>query len=203
MPALTIVVLISGNGANLQAIIDAKRQGLPVDIRAVISNQADAFGIVRAKKAHIPVQIVSHSDYPSRDTFEAALKQTIDRYSPQTIVLAGFMRKLCSTFVAHYAGHIINIHPSLLPQYPGLHTHRRVLAAGDQEHGASIHFVTDAVDAGPLICQARLKVHPEDTEDSLKYRVQQLEHFIYPKVLEWLARGRLILQDHQVLLDGQ
>ena len=206
MENLPIVILISGQGTNLQTIIDAttgEDPPLPVKILAVISNQADAFGIIRATRADIPTHILPHKNYPHRAAFEKALQAKIDEYAPKLVVLAGFMRKLGPNFVKHYHGRLINIHPSLLPKYPGLHTHQRVLAAGDQEHGATVHYVDDTVDAGPIICQGRFKVHPEDTADRLKQRVQPLEYLIYPQVLLWIASHRLELKDDHVFLDGQ
>ncbi len=203
MSQLPIVILISGQGTNLQAIIDATKKGLPVDIRAVISNRANAYGLTRAREAGIPTQIISHQDYSSRADFEEALQAGIDQYTPKVVVLAGFMRKLGSDFVKHYQGRMINIHPSLLPKYPGLETHRRVLEAGDKEHGVSIHFVTEEVDGGPIICQARLTVTPDDDEESLSQRVHKLEHTVYPQVLQWLSDGILTLRGQEVYLDSQ
>jgi phosphoribosylglycinamide formyltransferase-1 len=204
MKPLNIIVLISGNGSNLQAIVDAKNQGhLNVNIQAVISNCADAYGLTRAAKANISTQIIRQQDYQERDLFEAALIKAIDGYRPDLIVLAGFMRRLGANLVRKYSGMIINIHPSLLPKYPGLHTHSKVLQAGDAYHGTSIHFVTEEIDAGPLISQARLKVSPRDDEDSLKSRVQQLEHHLYPETLQWFAEGRVQLVNGQVLIDNK
>lgn len=201
--SLSIVVLISGNGSNLQAMIDAKAAGLPIDICAVISNKSDAYGLERARDAHIPTQVVSHQDYASRLDFDAALQNAIEQYHPQLVVLAGFMRRLESPIVSHFLGRMINIHPSLLPKYPGLHTYKKVLRSGDSQHGSSIHFVTDDVDGGPLICQAALDIRPKDTPDSLKSRVQKLEHILYPKALGWFAAERVQLEDQRVLLDNQ
>jgi len=200
---LPIVVLISGNGSNLQTMIDAIAQGLPIRICSVISNRPDVLGLQRAQTAGIPTHVVDHKNYTSRDDFDQDLADQIDHYSPKYIILAGFMRRLGDAFIARYQGHLLNIHPSLLPKYPGLHTHRRMLDAGDSQHGTSIHFVTDEVDSGPVICQARLDVNSNDTEESLKTRVQHLEHQMYPKVLEWLAHGRLKMIDHHVYLDDE
>ena len=165
---LPIVILVSGNGSNLQAIIDAISQGLPVEIRAVISNQRHALALEKALRAHIPVHVIPHDEYPDRQSFENALSTKIDEYQPQIVALAGFMRRLTSSFVQHYWGKLINIHPSLLPKHPGLHTHRKALAAVDEFHGATIHFVTDEVDQGPIICQAKLPILQNDNETSLK-----------------------------------
>ncbi|WP_267257128.1 phosphoribosylglycinamide formyltransferase [Coxiella endosymbiont of Ornithodoros maritimus] len=200
---LPIVVLISGNGTNLQAIIEAIQKGLAIEIRATISNKADAYGLKRAQQAVIPTHIIPHEDFPSRIDFESKLQKTIDHYEPQLIVLAGFMRKLGKAFVNHYSGRMINIHPSLLPKYTGLNTHERALAAGETEHGVSVYYVTEELDLGPLICQARLSINPQDTPETLKTRVHALEHIIYPKVLSWFATGRLDYHNNQVFLDGK
>jgi phosphoribosylglycinamide formyltransferase 1 len=191
---LNAIVLISGNGSNLQAIIDAIAGGLPVKICAVISSRADVFGLERARQAGIPTYVI-------RD--EAALRAQIDEYSPQLLVLAGFMRRLSADFVEHYAGRVINIHPSLLPKYPGLQTHRRVLAAKEAHHGVTIHYVTAEVDAGPIICQASLPVLKDDNEATLQQRIHHLEHRLYPQILAWIAADRLRLTTSgKVLLDG-
>lgn len=200
---LPIVTLISGNGSNLQAIIDALEQGLAVEIRAVISNREDAYGLERAKKYHIPREVIPHHNFSKHSSFERILQKTIDKYQPELIVLAGFMRKLSGNFVLHYEGRMLNIHPALLPKYPGLDTHARVLAAGDREHGVSVHYVTKTVDGGPIICQAKLLVLPDDTSESLRARVHALEHIIYPKVLSWIAARSLSLEGNRVLLDNE
>ncbi len=200
---INVVVLISGNGSNLQAMIDATEKSPAITITAVISNEPDAFGLGRARKAGIPAHIICHRDYGSRDAFDKALLEQIDAYQPNLIALAGFMRQLGTDFVARYRGKMINIHPSLLPKYTGLHTHRRTLEAGDKQHGTSIHFVTNDLDAGPMICQASLDVKADDTEDTLKTRIQQLEHKMYPMVLDWFAEERIQLMDHHVEFDGK
>ncbi len=200
---LKIVVLISGNGSNLQAMIDATNTGLSVEVLAVISNKADAYGLERAKKASIPTHIISHTDYPDRESFDTDLREQIEAYQPDLIVLAGFMRRLGSTFINHFEGRIINIHPSLLPKYRGLDTHQRALDAGDKTHGISIHFVNDDLDGGPIICQSSLNVTPSDTVDSLKNRIQAIEHQLYPVVLDWFSHNRVVLHDNQVSLDGK
>ncbi len=202
-PPLPIVVLISGFGSNLQAIIDAVERGLPVIIQAVISNKAEAFGLQRAKKAKIPIEIIPHEDFDSHIAFEKHLLETIDRYHPKLVALAGFMRKLEPSLVHHYQGRMVNIHPSLLPKHKGLHTHQRVLAAGDKTHGVSVHFVTEAVDGGPVICQASLSIKPKDTAENLKERIHALEHLIYPQVLAWFAEGRIVLKEGRVYFDRQ
>ncbi|MFW0094717.1 MAG: phosphoribosylglycinamide formyltransferase [Coxiella endosymbiont of Haemaphysalis qinghaiensis] len=200
---LPIVTLISGNGSNLQAIIDALEQGLAVEIRAVISNREDAYGLERAKKYRIPREVIPYHSFSEHSSFEQILRKTIDKYQPELIVLAGFMRKLSGDFVLHYEGRMLNIHPALLPKYPGLNTHARVLAAGDREHGVSVHYVTKTVDGGPIICQAKLLVLPDDTSESLRARVHALEHIVYPKVLSWIAARSLSLEGNRVLLDNE
>jgi phosphoribosylglycinamide formyltransferase-1 len=200
VPKFSIVVLISGNGSNLQAIIDSE---MPIVISAVISSQASAYGLERAHNAGIPTHVVAQQDFPSQQLFDRTLIATIERYQPQLIVLAGYMRRLSPHFVEHYSGKILNIHPSLLPKYPGLHTHRRVLEAGDQQHGVTIHIVNEELDCGPIICQATLPILPEDNEVTLRQRAQQLEHQMYPKVLQWFAEKRLQFIDHQLLWQGQ
>ncbi len=199
-----LVVLISGNGSNLQAIIDAIDAGeIPARIRAVISNNPDAYGLERARRAGIPVEVVDHRDFPDRESYDRALQAVIDRYRPDLVVLAGFMRILTPAFVEHYAGRMLNIHPSLLPRYQGLDTHRRVLEAGDSVHGVSVHFVTPELDSGPIVLQAEVPVEPGDTEADLARKVHAEEHVIYPRVIRWFAEGRLKLDGDRVLLDGQ
>lgn len=200
---LPIVVLISGTGSNLQALIDAIAQdSLPVDIRAVISNRPNAEGLSRAQRAGIATHTLEHSSYPDRDSFDAALMNSIDGYQPGLVLLAGFMRILTRGFVEHYSGRLINIHPSLLPEFPGLDTHRRAIEMGKTEHGASVHFVTPEVDGGPVILQARVPVAPGDTPERLAERVLTQEHIIYPLVLRWFAERRLRLLGNQVIFDG-
>lgn len=199
-----LVVLISGNGSNLQAIIDAIAAGeIPAEIGAVISNNPDAYGLERARRAGIPTAVVDHRDYPDRERYDQALRAVIDRYAPDLVVLAGFMRILTPAFVEHYAGRMLNIHPSLLPRYQGLDTHRRVLEAGDAIHGVSVHFVTPELDSGPIVLQAEVPVEPGDTEEDLARKVHAEEHVIYPRVIRWFAEGRLRLDGDRVLLDGR
>jgi len=204
-PRLPIVVLISGRGSNLQSIIDAAAGGeLPIEIRAVISNRPDAAGLERAAQAGIPVAVVDHTAFGNREDFDRALAARIDRYQPGLVVLAGFMRLLTAEFVSHYRGRMLNIHPSLLPDFPGLDTHRRVLEAGCREHGASIHFVTEQMDGGPAVLQARVPVHADDTVDSLAARVLRQEHRIFPLAIRWFAEQRLSLgSDGQIRFDGR
>ncbi len=199
-----IVVLISGSGSNLQAIINAaNNHQLNAEVVGVISNRADAYGLIRADTANIPNQIIQHTSYDSRDDFEQALSKAINSYQPDVVILAGFMRILGSGFVQLYSGRMLNIHPSLLPKYQGLDTHRRALAAGDKEHGISIHFVTEKLDGGPIVAQAKIDVLESDTEHSLSQRAQQLEHQLYPQVIGWFCEKRLKLTAQGAELDGQ
>ncbi|MBK1702632.1 phosphoribosylglycinamide formyltransferase [Thiococcus pfennigii] len=198
------IVLISGGGTNLQALIDAERDGLPVRIAAVISNEPQAYGLVRARAAGIATRVLSHRGCASRDDYDRALARLIDEFRPTILLLAGFMRILTPRFVAHYRGRLLNIHPSLLPDLRGLHTHRRALESGARVHGASVHFVTDELDGGPVIVQARVPVLPGDQPETLAARVLQREHLIYPLAVRWLAEGRLTLGDDGLpRLDGQ
>ncbi|HKS12163.1 MAG TPA: phosphoribosylglycinamide formyltransferase [Pseudomonas sp.] len=199
-----VVVLLSGSGSNLQALIDSSlAEGSPVRIRAVVSNRADAYGLQRAEAAGIDTAVLDHGGYEGREAFDAALMQVIDGFGADLVVLAGFMRILSAGFVRHYQGRLLNIHPSLLPLYKGLHTHRRALEAGDAEHGCSVHFVTEELDGGPLVVQAVVPVAPDDTAQSLAQRVHGQEHQIYPLAVRWFAEGRLRLGAHGALLDGQ
>lgn len=184
----SIVILISGRGSNLQAILDAK---LPARIAAVISNKPDAGGLEFARQRGIPAQVVDHKQYPSRESFDQALMQTIDSHKPDLVVLAGFMRVLTEGFVQHYAGRMINIHPSLLPAFPGLNTHQKAIDAGVRIHGCTVHFVTPTVDHGPAIVQAAVPVNPGDTAQTLAARVLQQEHRIFPAAIRWFLDGRL------------
>lgn len=200
---LPIVILISGAGTNLQAILDAAANGaLPVDIRAVISNRPDAAGLERARRAGVTAEVLDHKQYADRHGFDRALQAHIDRYRPGLVVLAGFMRILTPEFVRHYRGRLLNIHPSLLPHFRGLNTHARALDEGAATHGASVHFVTDELDGGPVILQAELPVLPDDTPQTLAARVLEQEHRIYPLVIAWFAQDRLRLTDDGVMLDG-
>lgn len=199
-----IVVLISGNGSNLQAIIDAcKQKRINGTLRAVFSNKADAFGLERARDAEIPTHALTASQFSSREAFDRELMQEIDAYAPDLVVLAGYMRILSPSFVAHYQGRLLNIHPSLLPLYPGLNTHRQVLDNGDDEHGTSVHFVTDELDGGPVVLQAKVPVFDGDDEQEITARVQHQEHAIYPLVISWFIDGRLEMRDNSAWLDGR
>lgn len=184
--AFGLVVLISGSGSNLQAIIDAQ---LPCEIRAVISNRAQAYGLERARLAGIPTEVIDHREFADRAAFDAALQQRIDHYRPDLVVLAGFMRILTDELVNHYRGRMINIHPSLLPKYRGTNTHARAIEAGESEAGCSVHWVTPELDAGPVILQARVAIHPGDSADTLAARVLEQEHRIYPEAIRLIANG--------------
>ena len=190
------VILISGRGSNMEALIVARDCGtLPVDIAAVISNRPDAAGLATAAAAGIAVRCIDHKAFAGRDAFDAALAGCIDGFAPDLVVLAGFMRILSDGFVHHYAGRLMNIHPSLLPAFPGLHTHRRALAEGVRIHGCTVHFVTPALDHGPVIIQAAVPVLDSDDEATLAARVLRQEHRIYPQAVRWFAEGRLRLDD--------
>ena len=200
---MNIVVLISGSGSNLQAIMDACAGGqIAGRVVGVLSNRADAFGLVRAAGAGIATAVIAHRDYENREAFDAAMQQQIDAWQPDVVVLAGFMRILTSGFVRHYEGRLLNIHPSLLPHYKGLHTHRRVLAAGDRLHGCSVHYVNAELDGGPAIVQGVVTVHPRDDEQTLTEKVHKVEHRLYPLVLSWMASGRLVYREGKPVIDG-
>ncbi|WP_095078412.1 phosphoribosylglycinamide formyltransferase [Pseudomonas sp. Irchel s3h17] len=199
-----VVVLLSGTGSNLQALIDdAQNADNSVRIRAVISNRADAYGLQRARDAGIDTRALDHKAFEGREAFDAALIELIDAFQPKLVVLAGFMRILSAGFVRHYQGRLLNIHPSLLPKYKGLHTHQRALEAGDTEHGCSVHFVTEELDGGPLVVQAVIPVELHDSPQSLAQRVHTCEHQIYPLAVRWFAEGRLSLGEQGASLDGQ
>jgi phosphoribosylglycinamide formyltransferase-1 len=198
---LAVVVLISGRGSNLRAIVQSDP---PCRIAAVVSNRPDAAGLEFARAHGIATEVVDHTVFATEDdpraAFDAALMRTIDRHQPGLIVLAGFMRILTPAFVDHYRGRMINIHPSLLPAFAGLHTHRRALAEGVRLHGCTVHFVTAALDSGPIIVQAAVPVHPEDTEDALSARVLAQEHRLYPQAVRWFVQGRLSIAGTRVRL---
>ncbi|MEM9208797.1 MAG: phosphoribosylglycinamide formyltransferase [Pseudomonadota bacterium] len=203
-PAVSAVILISGGGTNLQAFIDSvANRTLDLDIRAVIANRPGAYGLERASAAGIPARCVDHTDYADRDAFDAALAATIADYAPTLIILAGFMRILTARFVDRFEGRILNIHPSLLPRYPGLNTHQRALDAGDEWHGVTVHFVTSELDGGPPILQGRIRVRDNDDAESLAARVLEIEHRIYPEAVRLLQSGRLVWREHAAWLDGQ
>ena len=197
-----IVVLISGGGTNLQAIIDAcQDDSYPAEIVGVLSNKSDAYGLVRAQNADIKTITLSHKAFDSRENYDKALIEKIDILQPDVLVLAGFMRILTPEFVQHFQGKLLNIHPSLLPKYQGLHTHQRAIDAGDTDHGVSVHFVTEELDGGPVILQAKVPIFPEDDADDLASRVHEQEHRIYPLVVKWFALGRLAMENEQAILD--
>lgn len=199
---LPIVVVISGQGTNLRAIAAAARTWLPIDIRAVLSDRVGAPGLAHARELGLEAEAVPPADYPDRAQHDAALAARIEAHAPHAVVLAGYMRILTPPFVARFAGRLLNIHPSLLPKYPGLHTHRKVLEAGDTEHGATVHYVTDELDGGPRVARCVVPVRPGDTESTLSARVQAGEHRLYPTVLGWLASGRLAWRERAPWFDG-
>ena len=186
-----LVILISGRGSNMEAIVRAQIPG--AEVAAVVSNRPDAAGLRFAAAHGIPTVVVDHKAYGSRDAFDQALAEAIDRFHPDLVVLAGFMRILGEAFVARYAGRMMNIHPSLLPAFPGLHTHERAIAEGCRLHGATVHFVTPSLDHGPIIIQAAVPVLPDDTPERLALRVLREEHRIYPQAIRWFVEGRLTL----------
>lgn len=204
LPKAKLVVLISGSGSNLQAFIDRiAAQQLNAEICAVISNNSDAYGLERAKAAEIEGICIDHKQFASRADFDQALAKSIKAYSPDWIILAGFMRILTADFVNQFSDKLINIHPSLLPKYPGTNTHQRALDAGDEEHGVSIHFVVPEVDAGPIILQGSIKINGDDSADSLQQRIHKIEHQLYPQAIEWLISNKAVLHGNQVLIDGK
>jgi phosphoribosylglycinamide formyltransferase-1 len=199
-----VVVLISGSGTNLQALIDEQNAGnLPIEIVGVISNRPGVKGLERAEQAGIPSQIVDHTQFSSREDFDEAIASEILRFAPDLVVLAGYMRIMTPKLVKAFEGKMLNIHPSLLPKYPGLNTHRRALENGDQEHGSSVHFVTEILDGGPLIAQSRISIHDDDTEQTLSERIKLIEHKLYPQVVRWFAEGRLAFKNNHTYFDGQ
>jgi phosphoribosylglycinamide formyltransferase-1 len=201
---LPIAILISGRGSNMQVIAERAASGaLPVTVSAVISDQPAAAGLGIAASMGIPTHVLSPRDFADRLSHDAALADLVASYSPKLIVLAGFMRILSPRFIHPFADRIFNVHPSLLPLYRGLHTHRRALEAGDRVHGVSVHFVTEELDGGPVVIQSRVSILPGDTEATLSARVQQQEHRIYPRAIDWFARGRLQLRDNRAWLDGR
>ena len=194
------VILISGRGSNMEALLDAD---LPVEFAAVISNNPEARGLDFARRRDIAAEVVNHREFAEREAFDGALAAAIDRHRPELVILAGFMRVLTPGFVRRYSGRMINIHPSLLPAFPGLHTHRRALAAGVKLHGCTVHYVTPEVDVGPIIIQAAVPVLPDDSEETLAARVLAQEHRIFPQAVRWLAAGRLQTRaDNRVAVGG-
>jgi phosphoribosylglycinamide formyltransferase 1 len=201
---LPVVVLISGRGSNMRVLAERAAAGeLAIDVRAVLSDKADASGLQVARELDIATETLASRSFADREAFDAALADRIESRAPKLVVLAGYMRILSPAFVRRFMGRLVNIHPSLLPKYPGLHTHERVLQAGDAVHGATVHFVTNDLDAGPPIIQARVPVMPGDTLDSLSARVQRAEHIIYPLAVEWFADGRVQMCENQTWMDGK
>lgn len=197
-----IIVLVSGNGSNLQAIINACQNNLiNGKIVAVISNKPDVCSLIRAKQANIPSHVINHKEFATREAFDHQLQLQIEQYQPDLIVLAGYMRILTPHFVQHYSGKMLNIHPSLLPKYPGLNTHRRAMEAGDKEHGTTVHFVTDELDGGPIILQAKVPIFDNDEEQDIVERVLAQEHQIYPLVIKWFCDDRLTMINGRAYLD--
>jgi len=200
MSKLRVVVLISGNGSNLQALLD---QAAPhYEIVFVLSNKASAYGLTRAEQHAIPHSSLSHNDFATRELFDQAMIQEIDQHQPDLVVLAGFMRILSDAFVIHYEGRMLNIHPSLLPKYKGLNTHQRALDNGDTTHGVSVHFVSPDLDSGAIIAQASTPIRTNDTAESLAQRIHELEHKLYPMVVEWFATAKLSYHQSHAILDG-
>ena len=204
MSPLPIAVLISGRGTNMRVIAERAAAGtLPVDVRVVISDQPAAEGLKTAAALNIAARVLEPREFADRPSYDQALVQTLQEYRPNLIVLAGFMRILTPRFIGAFAGRILNVHPSLLPKYRGLHTHRRVLEAGEALHGVSVHFVTEELDGGPVVLQTEVPILPGDSEQTLSARVQQGEHRIYPQAIDWFARGRLLWKDGRAWLDGK
>jgi len=197
------VVLVSGGGTNLQAIINEIKSGeLAINLCAVLSDRPGILGLERAEKASIPTCVVDYREFADRTDADTALAAALAELEPELVVLAGFMRILPDAIVQQFAGRMLNIHPSLLPKYRGLHTYRRAIEAGDSQHGSTVHFVIPELDAGPSIIQYRVPIHHDETETSLANRVQQGEYLVYPKVIRWFAEGRLRLKDDEIWLDG-
>ncbi len=202
-PKCRVVVLIGGNGSNLQALIDNQDLRLKIELVGVISHRQEAYGLTRAQTAHIATSVVPHTDYATRTLFEEDLQRAIDNYQPDLILLAGFMRILSPDFVKHYEGKLLNIHPSLLPKYKGLHTHQRVLDAKESEHGVSVHFVTAELDGGPIVAQVSIAISPNDTAETLAKRLFVAEHWLYGEVVKWFAENRLKYDQNVVTLDDK
>lgn len=199
-----VAVLVSGNGSNLQSIIDHVRQGrVNANVACVISNNKNAHGLIRATRAHVPVHVVEHARYPSREAFDTELVATLSAYDLDLVFLAGFMRILSKVFIDEYQNRILNVHPSLLPKFPGLHTHRRVHEAGEAEHGCSVHFVTLELDDGPLVIQARIPVKDSDDPESLARRLLDKEHTVCPLAIKWFSEGRLSCIDETAYFDDK
>jgi len=197
-------ILVSGSGTNLQSFIDqVADKRLDLDIAIVFSNRSDAYGLTRAKNAGLRTVCIEHGDFEDRETFDRAVAAALDTFEAELIILAGFMRILSPWFVQHFKGRILNIHPALLPRFPGLHTHARVLQAGDTHHGSTIHFVTEELDGGPGILAGRIAITPGETANELQARVQAVEHQIYPQAAQLFATGRITYKDGDAWMDGQ
>jgi phosphoribosylglycinamide formyltransferase-1 len=204
MSRLPIAILISGRGSNMRVIAERAAAGsLPVDVRVVVSDQPSAEGLQIAAGLNLATRVLQPREFADRPSYDRALVQLLEEHQPRLIVLAGFMRILTSHFISAFSGRILNVHPSLLPKYRGLHTHRRALEAGEALHGVSVHFVTEELDGGPVVLQAEVPILPDDSETTLSARVQRSEHRIYPQVIDWFARGRLLLKDGRAWLDGK
>lgn len=204
MSKLKVAVAISGGGSNLQALIDAcSHPDFPAEIVSVLSNRPNAYGLERAKQAGIETVVIDHRGYSDRESFDVDLDKALQATGADLICLAGFMRILTDDFVRGWEGRMINIHPSLLPKYRGLHTHKRAIEAGDAFHGCTVHYVSPELDAGPLIIQAKVPIEPGDTADSLAARVLTREHVIYPQALQWIAEGRVTLDGEIAVIDGK
>jgi phosphoribosylglycinamide formyltransferase-1 len=200
----SIVVLVSGNGSNLQSIIDQIALGkINGQVSAVIANKESAFGLTRAKRADIPAVFIDHKSFESREAYDQQMMQTVDQYQPDLIVLAGFMRILTTEFVEHYHGRMLNIHPSLLPKYKGLNTHQRAIDSQDSEHGASVHFVTPELDGGPVVLQSKVPVFEQQEVNELAQRVQEQERQMYPLVINWFCSNRLKMVENKAMLDDE
>ena len=203
MSEFSFAVLISGNGSNLQAMIDSVREKkISGQICCVVSNNPEAFGIERAKRAKIPVEVINHREFSPREEFDSEMIKGLEKYKPNLVVLSGFMRILSPVFINHYHGKLLNIHPSLLPKYPGLDTHQRVLDSGDKYHGVTIHFVDSTLDGGPICAQSQLTVNTRSAEE-LQNEIHSLEHVLYPKVIDWFSKKRLKLVKGIVYLDNR
>ena len=203
MNNFTFAVLISGNGSNLQAMIDAvEKKKILGQVCCVLSNKKNAYGLIRAKGAEIPTEVIENDDYSNRQEFEEKMIKVLSKYRPNLIVLAGFMRILSPIFVKQYLGRILNIHPSLLPNYPGLDTHRRVLKSGDKYHGVTIHFVDETLDGGPICAQSSIEIKTNSPKE-LDNEIHKIEYELYPKVINWFGEGRLSLSKNQVFFDNK
>ena len=203
MNNFTFAVLISGNGSNLQAMIDAvEKKKILGQVCCVLSNKKNAYGLIRAKGAEIPTEVIENDDYSNRQEFEEKMIKVLSKYRPNLIVLAGFMRILSPIFVKQYLGRILNIHPSLLPNYPGLDTHRRVLKSGDKYHGVTIHFVDETLDGGPICAQSSIEIKTNSPKE-LENEIHKIEYELYPKVINWFGEGRLSLSKNQVFFNNK